>query len=136
MSKSNKNSSITILKSTLIFTAFYIIVTIIFTLLSSLILLNTEDPLAFIEPVSKGISLISTFIVGFALAKRLKGKYLLCGTILGISIACVLLAFSLVIKNDNSFNPIIYIATIIVSALGCFFGRKREKHKKKKFRRK
>ena len=76
MLKSN-NTFLSILKNALIFTLVYAIITAIFTLFATFILNNTNDPLAYIGLTAKVVSLVSTFIAAFALAKRIKEKYLL-----------------------------------------------------------
>ena len=136
MSKSNKLSLFGIIKILLLFTALYAVITALLILVSSLILFNTEDPLAYISITSKGISLVSSLITGFVLAKKQGEKYLLKGLVLGVFISCLLLLVSLFIGESGSFNPIIYIATLATAAIGALLGRPREKRKKVKHKRK
>lgn len=135
MLKSN-NTFLSILKNALIFTLVYAIITAIFTLFATFILNNTNDPLAYIGLTAKVVSLVSTFIAAFALAKRIKEKYLLSGIILGTLIVCILVLLYFIVGENDNFNPTIYLLTIISSTIGCFFGRKREKRKKTRHKRK
>ena len=134
--KEKTNTFRYILKCALIFSLVYVVSTIIFTMLMSFVLLNTNDPLAYISYKSKGISLISTFVSGFALAQKLSEGHFIGSIILGFIISCILLILSLFVKEEAVFNPLIYIFTVIAAIFGSTLGKKRSKHRKSKHKRK
>ncbi len=112
---------------------------LLFTLISSLLLMSTEDPLAHIGTFSFIILFLSVFTASFVFGKLVKSPPI-CGLISGLLVSAILLFCSAIVNVSGDTSPlwitVTYIAVPVVSYLGALLAlRSNDKKRKPSFKR-
>ncbi len=107
---------------------------LLLSLVASLLLMATEDPLGHIGILSFIILFLSVFAASFIFGKLLKAPPI-CGLISGLLISAILLFCSALVSGNGDASPlwitVTYIAVPIVSYLGALLALKSNGRKRK-----
>ena len=118
---------------------FFSLVLMLVLLLAGASLAYTSDnPTAFIPPVSYGSALFVAFFCGFICARQRKRQGLFCGLLSGVGIVCLFLVGLLVFAGDGEldalslllFYPILFLLAVcggIIGGMQKVSGRKRRR---------
>ena len=137
--KFNFDDPTSVFVASIIHLAISIILVLLFTSLSSIILLSSEDPLALTNTFSFGIILFSAIICSYVLSLTANTPAI-CSLISGLAVSALLLSLSAFVEREDSATPIfqiaLYIITPILSYISSILALKAREHKKPKFKRK
>ena len=130
-SHNNENSTfLQILRQHLKFTFLFFIMSILFILVVSIFLFNTNNPTKYINLALNIVMCLSVFICSLLLSKCLNEKIILNCLIYGIIITAIFFVLSLIFNGDKSI--VSYGLIPIFSIAGGVIGIKRERKRKKR----
>ena len=87
---------------------------------------TSEDPTAFISPVSYGVALFTAFFCGLICAKQRKRQGLFCGLLSGVGVVCLFLVGFFIFAGDGEpnalslllFYPILFLLAVMGGVVG------------------
>ncbi len=121
-----KNGTSHIVREIIISVLLSVAVSFVFLLIFCTIAYRTDNPNKYIRPLSYVTLGISALICGFISSKKIGMSSLICGLIGGFIYAVIMFIASLPIENQSGrslgFNILVYIAVILLSAVGGIIG--------------